>query len=60
MHENLWTRMKVAFEKHRETFFENSMFKPPYIDFGGYFQSSLPLTLHMSMFRLSIENLANE
>ena len=32
MHENLWRRMKVVYEKHRETFFKQSMFKPPHID----------------------------
>ena len=60
MQENLWKRLKVAYEKHRDFFFERSVFAPPHVELGNYFQSSLPLTLHMTMFRLSIENLANE
>ena len=35
------------------------MFKPPYIDMFGYFQSPLPITLHVSMFRNTIKQLAN-
>ena len=39
---------------------DKSTIKPPYIDMSCYFQSSLPLTLHLSMFRLTMENLAND
>ena len=37
MHENLWKRMKVMYEKHREEFFGNSMFEPPNVDMAVYF-----------------------
>lgn len=60
MQENLWKRMLSVYQKHKPEFFLESQFKPPYVDLEVYFQSSLPLTLHISMFRLSIENLANQ
>ena len=59
-HVDLWRRMKVLLEKHGNEYFKQDMFQPPYLDKFVYFQSSLPLTLHVSMFRTSIENLANE
>ena len=60
MHEDLWRRMKRVLERHGQEFMDKSTIKPPYIDMSTYFQSSLPLTLHLSMFRLTMENLAND
>jgi len=34
---DLWKRVNVLFKKHRKEFFEESMFKPPYVDPSGYF-----------------------
>ena len=60
MQENLWKRMQVVYKLHKKIFFEETMFKHPYVDGQAYFQSTLPVTLHITMFRLCLENLAND
>ncbi len=52
--------MKVCMEKYGKDYFESNVMDPPYVDRFGYFQSSLPITLHVSMFRSTLENLAND
>lgn len=61
MQENLWKRINVLYKKHGERFFKKPAIAPPYTDWSGYFQGLLPgIGLTISMFRLSVENLANE
>lgn len=60
MQENLWKRINVLYEKHHERFFVKPSISPPYSDWSGYCQGLLPgIGLTVSMFRLSVENLAN-
>ena len=59
MQEDLWKRMKVLMDKHPELLRRNIL-DPPAVDWIGYFQGLMPgLGLTVSMFRLSVENLAN-
>lgn len=61
MQENLWKRINVLYKKHKERMFVKQTIGPPYIDWPGYFQGLLPgIGLTVSMFRVSVENLANE
>ena len=59
--EDLWKRINVLYQKHKTAMFEKPMIAPPYVDWIGYFQGLLPgVGLTISMFRLSVENLASE
>ena len=61
MHENLWKRLNVVYKKHKKDFFEENMIRAPYApDLMSYFQSPLPVAIHLSMFRLCLEYLAND
>ena len=61
MQEDLWKRINALYKKHKEALIEPSMIAPPYVDWMGYFQGLLPgVGLTVSMFRLSVENLASE
>ena len=61
MQENLWRRISVLYKKHKQEFFVKPYISPPYVDFFFYFQGLLPgIGLQQTMFRTSIENLANE
>lgn len=60
MQENLWERINVMYSKHKARFFDENIFAEPLIDWAGVCQGLIPCGLHLTMFRLSIENLANE
>ena len=61
MQENLWRRILALYKKHKQGFFVKPYIAPPYVDFFFYFQGLLPgIGLQQTMFRTSIENLANE
>ena len=59
MHINLWERINTIVRKHKDKFVEIFSFKQSGISPSGYFQSGLPISLHLSMFRLVMENMAN-
>ena len=59
--EDLWKRINVLYQKHKKRCFEDTLFDAPYTDWNGYFQGLLPgIGLTITMFRLSVANLANE
>jgi len=59
--EDLWKRINVMYSKHKERFFTKPFIATPFVDWSGYFQGLLPgVGLTVSMFRMSIENLASE
>mmetsp|Transcript_19804 Transcript_19804/g.24469 ORF Transcript_19804/g.24469 Transcript_19804/m.24469 type:complete len:136 (+) Transcript_19804:29-436(+) len=59
MQEDLWKRINVLYYKHPSLFRDNILDKPA-VDWIGYFQGLLPgVGLTISMFRLSVENLAS-
>lgn len=61
MQEDLWRRINVIYNKHKKQMLENPVIAPPYIAWVDYFQGLLPgIGLTVSMFRVSVENLANE
>ena len=61
MQEDLWKRINALYKTHKEVCFEKPFIGPPYVDWVGYFQGLLPgIGLTISMFRMSVENLANE
>ena len=61
MQQNLWKRINVLYQNFKEDYFVKPMIAPPYNDWVGYFQGLLPgIGLNISMFRVSVENLANE
>lgn len=60
MQENLWERVNVMKAKYKARLIDESIFAPPLVDTVGMFQGLLPIGLHLTMFRLSVENLANE
>ena len=56
---DLWKRIGVLIKKHPELIRDNIL-APPAVDWIGYFQGLLPgIGLTISMFRLSVENLAS-
>ena len=59
MQQNLWKRINVLYERYNERFFIQSAFDG-FCDWPAILQGHIPLGLHVSMFRLSVENLASE
>ena len=60
--EDLWKRNKVVFENWgAELFKDYDILKYPYNKWENYFQAPLPgFGLHVTMYWLSVANLANE
>lgn len=59
--EEMWKRVKLMYERHNDTHFKNYTIQQwPQIDWYSYFQGLLPISLSMSMFKVSFENLASE
>ena len=61
MQEDLWKRINVLYTKHKDICFKQALIGEPFTDWIAYFQGLMPgVGLTISMFRMSVENLANE
>ena len=58
--EDLWKKANVLLKKHNKHFFVEPCLQDPFTNWLGYFAGLFPgISSHVTMFRLSVENLGN-